>query len=277
MAQVSILRYNSGVSTIKGKVRLEQNLFSFLLEGTKSIYYAGERATIGPEQFFLLTAGQCLMTEKIAGTGGQYRSTLIFFDNELLADFLVRHPRNGANHATRTTEVPFLVLDKDPFLVNFIESLGYMLDSGQSLSPEMQKVKLEELLLYLSTNFPEQINLLRRSAGLGNEELMIRQTISSNIDQLLTVEELAFLCHMSLSTFKRRFLKLYGTSPNKWLLEQRMQKAAVLLTQRKKKASEIFYELGYENLSSFVQSFKLIHGVTPKQYQLLNWTFSNIF
>jgi AraC-like DNA-binding protein len=270
MAQVSILRYNSEVSTIKGKVRLEQNLFSFLLEGTKSIFYAGEQATIGPAQFFLLTAGQCLMTEKIAGAGGQYRSTLIFFDNELLADFLVRHPRNGANHATRTTEAPFLVLDKDPFLVNFIESLGYMLDSGQSLSPEMQKVKLEELLLYLSTNFPEQISLLRRSAGLGNEELMIRQTISSNIDQALTVEELAFLCHMSLSTFKRRFLKLYGTSPNKWLLEQRMQKAAVLLTQRNKKASEIFYELGYENLSSFVQSFKLIHGVTPKQYQLLN-------
>jgi AraC-like DNA-binding protein len=64
---------------------------------------------------------------------------------------------------------------------------------------------------------------------------MIRQIISRNIDQPLTVAEMAFWCHMSLSTFKRRFLKLYGTFLNKWLLEQRMQKAAVLLTQRKRK------------------------------------------
>jgi hypothetical protein len=112
------------VSTIRGKIRLEQNLFCFLLKGTKCVHYAGELATIGPAQFFLLTAGQCLMTEKIAGTGGQYRSTLIFFDNQLLADFLVSHPGDSANRTAGNTTAPFLVFDKDPFLVNFIESLG---------------------------------------------------------------------------------------------------------------------------------------------------------
>jgi len=73
---------------------------------------------------------------------------------------------------------------------------------------------------------------------------------------------------MSLSTFKRRFMKIYRTSPNKWLLEKRMQKAAQLLKGGDLKASEIYCELGYENLSSFIQSFKQIYGITPKQYQL---------
>lgn len=63
---------------------------------------------------------------------------------------------------------------------------------------------------------------------------------------------------------------IYGTSPNKWLLEKRMQKAAQLLKQGECKASEIYVELGYENLSSFVQSLKQVHGITPKQYQLSN-------
>jgi AraC-like DNA-binding protein len=73
---------------------------------------------------------------------------------------------------------------------------------------------------------------------------------------------------MSLSTFKRRFARLYGNSPNRWLLEKRMEMAAEMLRKSDCKASEIFSELGYENLSSFIQSFKQIYGVTPKQYQL---------
>jgi AraC-like DNA-binding protein len=75
---------------------------------------------------------------------------------------------------------------------------------------------------------------------------------------------------MSLSSFKRRFARIYGNSPNRWLLEKRMERAAKMLRQEKRKASEIYYELGYENLSSFIQSFKQVYGTTPKQYQLLN-------
>lgn len=268
MDAVTIIRYNSAASSIKGKIKLEQNLFSFLQEGTKSVHHSGMAATIDPGQFFLLSAGQCLMTEKTSTFNGQYRSTLIFFDNELLADFLSRHPEDQVLRKPGKNEVPFLVLNKDPFLINFVESLGHMLDVGQLLSQEMQRLKLEELLLYISTNYPEQFVLLRRSAQLDNEELMIRRAILNSLDQQLTIEEIAFICHMSLSTFKRRFSKLYGTSPNKWILEQRMQRAADLLTRGNKKASDIFLELGYENLSSFIQTFKLVYGITPKQYQL---------
>jgi AraC-like DNA-binding protein len=75
---------------------------------------------------------------------------------------------------------------------------------------------------------------------------------------------------MSLSSFKRRFARIYGNSPNRWLLEKRMERAAKMLRQHNRKASEIYYELGYENLSSFIQSFKQIYGITPKQYQLTN-------
>lgn len=73
---------------------------------------------------------------------------------------------------------------------------------------------------------------------------------------------------MSLSTFKRRFAGLYGTSPSRWLLARRMEQAAVLLRQADRNVSELSDELGYENLSSFIQAFKQFHGVTPKQYQV---------
>jgi len=270
MDQVSIISYNSEVVSSNTRIKLRQNLFSFLLEGQKSVQYAEKQIKIDPNQFLLLSAGNCLMSEKIANAGGSYRSILIFFDNKILADFFIRHPQALHSTSKKNNDHPFLVFEKDAFLVNFMESLGFMLALVQPLSAEMRKVKLEELLLYISEYYPEKIQQLRSFNYEIDEDLVIRQAVTANIYNAVTVEELAFLCHMSLSTFKRRFARIYATSPNKWLLEKRMQKAAQLLKQGECKASEIYFELGYENLSSFIQSFKQIHGITPKQYQLLN-------
>jgi len=268
--QISIFRYNADVASSKAKIKLQQNLFSFLLEGEKTVHYAGTQIKIEPHQFLLLSAGNCLMSEKIAREGGRYCSILISFDNIVLADFFTRHPQVGGTASGKTHEVPFLQFEKDAFLVNFIESLGCILASGQPVSANMRRIKLEELLLYLSENHPGQIQKLQHVCQQAAGDLLIRQAVTANIDNNITVEELAFLCNTSLSTFKRRFASIFGTSPNKWLLEKRMQKAAQMLKQGKYKASEIYYELGYENLSSFIQSFKQVHGITPRQYQLSN-------
>ncbi|TSJ44366.1 helix-turn-helix transcriptional regulator [Mucilaginibacter corticis] len=264
---ITIFRYDTEVASVKNKVSLQQNLFSFLLEGEKTVYYAGSTIMINPEKFLLLSAGNCLMSEMTALKGGAYRSLLIKFDNKVLVDFFTAHPDLLYIKAGKFKEEPVLLFEKDAFLHNFIESLVYML--GKPLSANMQLLKLNELLLYLGENYPGQLQKLRNSQEDG-DEIMIRQAVSANIGQSVTVSELAFLCNISLSTFKRRFAKIYGTSPNKWLLEKRMEKAAERLKQGGHKASEIYYDLGYENLSSFIQSFKQTYGVTPKQYQLNN-------
>lgn len=266
--QISIFRYNTNAASVKNKIKLQLNLFSFLLEGEKTVHYAGTQVKNKPHQFLLLSAGNCLMSEKIATKGGRYRSILLSFDNIILADFFIRHPQKLSTAAGKSHEVPFLLFEKDAFLVNFTESLGLMLAPGQPISANMRKVKLEELLLYLSENYPGQIQKLQNICQQADEDILIRQAVTDNIDNSITVEELAFLCNTSLSTFKRRFAKIYGTSPSKWLLEKKMQKAAQMLKQGEYKVSEIYYEFGYENLSSFIQSFKQVHGITPRQYQL---------
>jgi AraC-like DNA-binding protein len=265
---VSIFRYQSELASVKNRISLRQNLFSFLLEGEKAVYYAGTSVRIRPDQFLLLSAGNCLMSEKTADKNGSYKSILISFDNKVLSDFFSRHPGLLERKASQNQDEPFLLFNKDAFLDSFTASLGQLLCADKPLSERMQQIKLDELLLYLGENYPGQLQKLRDICQEADDEILIRQAVSASIDHPVTVEELAFLCHTSLSTFKRRFTKIYGTTPNKWLLEKRMQKAALLLKQGDHKANEIYYELGYENLSSFIQSFKLIHGVTPKQYQL---------
>lgn len=208
------------------------------------------------------------MSEKTADKNGSYKSILISFDNKVLSDFFSRHSGLLERKATQSQDEPFLLFTKDAFLDGFVASLGQLLRADKPMSERMQQIKLDELLLYLGETYSGQLEKLRNICQEADDEILIRQAVSASIDHPVTVEELAFLCHTSLSTFKRRFTKIYGTSPNKWLLEKRMQKAALLLKQGDHKANEIYYELGYENLSSFIQSFKLVHGVTPKQYQL---------
>jgi AraC-like DNA-binding protein len=267
---INIFSYQADGASIKNRITLQQNLFSFLLEGEKTVYYAGTMVSIIPGQFLLLAAGNCLMSEKIAASGGNYKSILISFDNRMLADFFIRQPDLLRISIGNTKEEPVLCFEQDAFLQNFISSLESMLAGNQAISANMQQLKLHELLLYLGESYPGALQKLRGMNQGAADEIIIKQAVNANIDYPVSVEELAFLCNVSLSTFKRRFALIYGTSPSKWLLEKRMQKAANLLKQGNNTASEIYFQLGYENLSSFIQSFKQVHGITPKQYQLIN-------
>ncbi|MCF0075574.1 hypothetical protein LZD49_34190 [Dyadobacter sp. CY261] len=85
------------------------------------------------------------MSEKVASEAGRYRNTHLFFDNAVLADFFIRHSQVIGSPVAH--EDPFLVFGKDLFLINFTDSLGHILEAGQSLSQGIEKVKLEELLL----------------------------------------------------------------------------------------------------------------------------------
>jgi len=264
----SIHRYRTAEPPPRGKAMLPQNLITFLLEGEKVVHFAGAQVTVRPQQFVMLAAGNCLMTEKAAAEHADYHSILFFFDSTLLTDFFERHASLVGKQTKRSDALPFLLFEKDEFLVNFTRSLDTMLTGKGPVHPALEKVKLEELFLYLAVHYPGQIRQIQNMGYEAGDDLVIRQAVTSHIQSNITVEELAFLCNMSLSTFKRRFAKIYGNSPNRWLLEKRMESAARMLKQRDCKASEIYYELGYENLSSFIQSFKQVYGVTPKQYQL---------
>ncbi len=268
--QLIIAKHESEIGSTNTQITLEKNLFSFLLEGCKRVQYAGTKASINPDQFLLLSSGNCLMSEKIAAPKGRYDSILLFFDNALLTDFFVRHQKSVQSLKVTSNYEPFLVFEKDAFIRNFIDSLSLLLNAGQPISQELQRIKLEELLVYLSISYPEVISRLHKCNYDSDKDLLIRQAVTSSLYTTITVEELAFLCNMTLSTFKRHFARMYGSSPSKWLLARRMERAAQLLTVNNLIPSEIYQDLGYENLSSFIKSFKQIYKITPKQYQLLS-------
>lgn len=253
---------------LKNKITLQKNLISLLTSGEKVLHYASKTAIIDPGHFAILSAGNCLMTEKLA-EDAHYVSTLIFFDNSVLNEFFVKYQRliPAVNFENHKLQGPFAVLAKDAFITHYTESINFLLKSNTRLSIEMRRIKLEELFLHLLDKFPQVLLSLLSESQFHADDLLIQRVTEENVYRNLTLEELSFLSNSSVSTFKRRFSRIYKTSPNKYFLSRKLEQAALLLIQHRKKPSEVFYQLGYESLSSFSTSFKQFYGICPKLYQ----------
>ena len=268
VGKIAIRVYHADTPSPKTRITLTKNLFSFLLDGEKTLHYSGKTIRIDRGQFLLLTGSNCLMSEKLSNNG-HYSSLMLFFDDTLLTDFFLKYGSmiRRMDVRGRAEKEPVVCFEKDAFIWNYLHSLRLMLESGKNIPPEMLLLKFEELMLYLAEQYPENLLSFQagRQADLSDQQL--KYTVESNLNNHISVEELAFLCNTSLSTFKRRFARLYGTSPNKWILQKRMELAATLLQHHHEKPSEVYYKVGYENHSSFTHSFKQVFGLTPSEFQ----------
>nr|WP_255547627.1 AraC family transcriptional regulator [Mucilaginibacter sp. dw_454] len=77
------------------------------------------------------------------------------------------------------------------------------------------------------------------------------------------MDKFGYLTGRSLTTFKRDFKKAFYTTPQKWLTQKRLELAHYQLAEKKRKAADIYLEVGFENLSHFSYAFKKRFGYPP--------------
>jgi len=200
----------------KNKAILHKHAISLVISGEKTMHFAEKTVDTGDREIHFLSAGNCVASMDLAAAT-PFRSLLIFFDNDLLTNFFIKYP------SQKTPPASYLSFAKDAFILNFIDSLLLLLQSKAPLSIEMRLLKLEELWLYLLEKYPDRLLSFQPDPNKHPDDLTIRKMVETNITSNISIAELAFLCHMSLSTFKRRFIKLYGKSPNEWFLQEKMK------------------------------------------------------
>lgn len=266
----SIIDYVSDKPAQRSRIFLPQNLVTFLEQGEKVVHYADSKTVITDNQFALLAAGNCLMTEK-QPVSHNYRSMMLFFDHSVLTDFYIKYAPVIDLAASKygKSQKPYMVFEKDDFVMNYIASLKFIRPEVSNFSSQKMELKFEELMLYLLEKYPQEMLSFHIRDHNTYSDLEIRKAVEQNITTNLTLEELAFLCHTSISTFKRRFLKIYNTPPGLYFLHRKMEIAKAMLLQNYN-PGEVFHKVGYENHSSFSQSFKKVYGLSPKQFQQEN-------
>jgi AraC family transcriptional regulator len=88
--------------------------------------------------------------------------------------------------------------------------------------------------------------------------------IHDNLDQHLTLAELAFIAKMSIYHFSRTFKLFAGITPHQYVLNARVERAKDLLIQGKLSLSEIATRVGFFDQSHFTRAFKRSVGTTPQ-------------
>ncbi|WP_298396990.1 AraC family transcriptional regulator [Flavobacterium sp.] len=263
--EIQLYEYHISQSLEKNKVQLSTNVFSFLIEGTKELITNNSSTTIESDKFLIIKSGNCLMSENIS-LSQNYKSMLLFFSDDMLKNFIDKY---GLKTDSKATLSDFLICDYDPTIIDFVKSLESLKQQPTDFLEKILPIKFEEVLLYLvqkkGANFlSEFINTNKKTSD--NFVNIVKKNALNN----LKINEIAFLCNMSTSTFKRYFEKEFKTSPNRWFLEKRLEHATYLLNSKNLRPSDIYHQVGFENLSSFIQAFKHQFGQTPKQWQISN-------
>ncbi|MCF0051578.1 AraC family transcriptional regulator [Dyadobacter sp. LJ53] len=238
-------------------------------EHALGIMLSGESYYFSNEGTFVMREGTiCLMRKnelfkklKKAGPNGEPPSLIcIFLDQKSLLQYAAENdvPKQSGykGHA-------MIDLTGNAFLKGFFDSLLPYVDHPSKLTAKLAELKTREaieLLLQSGDVYRKLLFDFQEPHKMDLETYM-----NHNFKYNIPLSSFAKLAGRSLSTFKRDFTKIFETSPEKWLQQKRLEQAHYLISKRSMRPSEVYLEVGFENLSHFSFAFKKTFGLTPTE------------
>jgi AraC-like DNA-binding protein len=82
-----------------------------------------------------------------------------------------------------------------------------------------------------------------------------------------TLADLARIAGLSRYHFLRTFKRVTGITPHQWVLRARLRDAAHRLVTSRAPVTEIALDVGFDDLSNFIRSFRAEFGASPGRYR----------
>ena len=95
----------------------------------------------------------------------------------------------------------------------------------------------------------------------------VLEHITENLEAVHTVPELARLAMMSERTFARRFVAETGTTPHRWIVQQRVLRARELLEETDLPVETVAVRSGFGSASLLRTHFQTVVGTSPQRYR----------
>jgi PAS domain S-box-containing protein len=95
----------------------------------------------------------------------------------------------------------------------------------------------------------------------------ILEHIFKNYSQQIFVKELAALSDISVKQLERRFKKLFGQTPLRYINEHRIKISCMKLRESNIAISAIAQQVGFYDHAHFIRNFKNTMNMTPRQYR----------
>ena len=162
-------------------------------------------------------------------------------------------------------------LSNDESLNRLLLSLQKELLADQPGREIVMRALVEQLLVQIL----RQHSIARRSDELeisrvGLIDRRIRKSIElmhGQLDQNLSLKDLAAASYLSTFHFARLFKKITGVTPHNYLAAVRTQKAQLLLADHSLSINSIATQVGYLSSSHFTKAFRTATGTTPREFR----------
>jgi AraC family transcriptional regulator len=130
----------------------------------------------------------------------------------------------------------------------------------------VEQVLVEILRHYARTQRSPELEFSR----VGIIDRRIRRSVElmhTQLDQDLSLRDLAAASYLSPFHFARLFKKITGATPHNYLAAIRTNRAQLLLSETDLSISEIATRVGYLSGSHFTKAFRLSTGTTPREFR----------
>lgn len=175
-----------------------------------------------------------------------------------------------------TCHIPFILLTAKSSVEHVITGIEQGADDyiTKPFNSELLKIRAAKLI----ESRERLIEKFRSGADIDPQELSINpldqefvekvvEEIMQHLDEeTFGVEELSGLVCMSRTTLFRKLKAITGQTPIEFIYSTRLKQARVLLSERRLNISEVAYDVGFKNPSSFSKAFRKQFNVSPTDY-----------
>ena len=152
--------------------------------------------------------------------------------------------------------------------------LGVVMGLVDSLDEELKERSAGFGFMALSL-FRQLVGYLSRCYGRSRNPdsralLRIAETIThleTNYALPVNLDELARMAHMSKRSFIRAFRAATDQTPIAYLIQLRINRAALLLRQAQDNITDIAFRVGFSDSNYFTRQFRKLLGVSPRGYR----------
>lgn len=239
---------------------IPQHIFLYQLSGSLIIHDANKEYRVKTGEFCLARRNHLAKYIKTPPLNGEYKTISVSLSQDFLRSFSLEF---GYTADTYAREDAVLKIKADRTLENYVHSLSPYFDIDGLKHEDILLVKTKEAVLLLLKSDPDLKNVLFDFSEPGKVDL--EAFMNRHFRFNISLERFGYMSGRSLTTFKRDFQKIFNNTPGRWLLQKRLEEAHYLLTKKGRKPSDVYLELGFEDLSHFSYAFKREFGMAPSR------------
>ncbi|HWV74055.1 MAG TPA: helix-turn-helix transcriptional regulator [Pseudosphingobacterium sp.] len=236
----------------------EEHSIVRVLSGELKVVQSDKTYVLGAGDTHLLPRNRLATLIKSEKDGLPYKAIIVKLTPDVLRSYYEHQQTETLLGAKSDDIVP---LPKSPLLDSFFASMLPYFDLDYKLPQDLSKLKIQEAITILRSVNRDIDNIL--SDFSEPHKINISEFMEKNYMFNMPIEKFGYLTGRSLTTFKRDFKKAFNTTPQRWLTWKRLELAHYQLTEKRRKPIDVFYEVGFENLSHFSYAFKKQFGYSP--------------